>query len=258
MFLKLYKYDFLSVIKKICFYYIALVCITIFAKLIVVITSQTNYRVIGYFPTMMLYTAMYLGPTISIVLCMIRYYKNMLSDQGYLTHTLPVKRSSILLSKLLVTLTIEFITVLVIGICVFIFSFEAFPSIINFFLKLFANMNPTYANIIGIIILVLVCFILSSVFQVTEVSMCLTLGACHNKNKLLFAFIYYMVINFVLQILICFGVFFLILVIQLIGTNLRMEHAYILLGLIILLISGGIIASYFVNLYFLNRKLNLE
>ena len=47
MFLKLFKYDFLAIIKKIVYYYIVLVAVAIFAKIVDLILQNTRFHEIS-------------------------------------------------------------------------------------------------------------------------------------------------------------------------------------------------------------------
>lgn len=260
MFLKLFKYDFKSIIKKVVYYYIVLIAVAIFAKIIDLLLTHTDFSFLAYFPRMLYIGVMTSGLTVALILCMIRYYKNMLSDQGYLTHTLPVKRSHILLAKLLATLAIEAITILVMLLSVLIYSIDWLPEAVNGIKELFAEMAvyPETAHVVGIIVFVVAIMMFGAVFSVSYISLCLTLGATHNKNKLVMAFVYYMVINFAMQ------VFYIVIGIvgTVIITSINVEFSFGLLYLIFTLICIGEIAltviAYFVNLMFLNKKLNLE
>ncbi len=51
--------------------------------------------------------------TFSTVMLFIRFYKNLFTDEGYLTFTLPIKRSTVLNSKLISGVCYNFITMLV-------------------------------------------------------------------------------------------------------------------------------------------------
>lgn len=260
MFLKLFKYDFKSVITKIVFYYIILIAVAIFAKIIDTILANTQFASLSTLPSLLYNFIMLSGVMVALVLCMIRYYKNMLSDQGYLTHTLPVKRSQILLSKLLVTLVIEAITIAVMILSLLIYSIDAFPEILKSIGQLLRDMTLSVNNmqVAGIVILILLILVISQVFNVAQISLCLTLGATHNRNKLLMAFVYYIAIYAVLQVLyVVIGIVGII-----IFTNVFIEFTIGLIYLILSLIGVGqiilIVISYIVNLLVLNKKLNLE
>ena len=202
--------------------------------------------------------SIYLGTLVPIILCMVRYYKNMLSDEGYLTHTLPVNKSSILLSKIFVTLVMELLTIFVIIISLMIYSFESIPKIAESVLVFIQNFDPSYiGSVYGIIALVLVEVVCAAVFQVTQVAMCLTLGAMHNKSKLVMAFVYYIAINFAIQVFV--GV--VAAIITIIGLHIKEFHigyAYLVLSFVILITLVGIGLTYFVNLLCLKKRLNLE
>lgn len=258
MFVKLFKYDFISIIKKLVFYYIVLIAIAVFSKILQLITQNGNFAFVNIIPTMGYYMCISLGPTLTIILCMVRYYKNMLSDQGYLTHTLPVKRSTILLSKIFVTLVMQVVTLCVMLLSLLIFSFEAFPYIVEGLLELMKEINPSHAGVIGIIILILFEVIFLAVFQVTEIAMCLTLGASFNKNKLVYAFLFYMGVNFILEIILTMGMIVISIMLSTLEVSLTLGHAYLFLGIIIFFTILGVIGTYFINLIVLNKKLNLE
>lgn len=258
MFLKLFKYDFLAVIKKLVFYFIVVVGLAVFSKIINLIFYNSEFALIAVFPSFSYLISVYLGMLVPIILCMVRYYKNMLSDEGYLTHTLPVKKSTLLLSKLAVTLVMEFLTLATIILSLLIYSFESIPDMAQFILKCIQEFDPSYiGSVYGLIALGLFELLCCAVFQVTEVAMCLTLGATHNKSKLVFAFLYYVIINFVLQIII--GIISAVLVIVFSSIeNYQVGHIYLILSFIILLTIVAIVIAYIINLFCLKRKLNLE
>lgn len=258
MFLKLFKYDFYAVIKKIVFYYIGLLALAVFSKISILIFKNTTFSVISFFPTISFFICAYMGFLVPIILCMVRYYKNMLSDEGYLTHTLPVKKSSILMSKIVSTLAIEMVTLFVVMISFMIYSFEFIPKMGEEVLYLLQQIEPNYrGTVYGIITLVIVELICAAVFQVTQVAMCLTLGAAHNKSKLVMAFLYYIGINFAIQMIM--GVFTAVAVISgnVIFKNFEVGM-YLILTFSIVMTIIGIAITYIVNLYCLKKRLNLE
>ena len=260
MFLKLFKYDFLAIIKKIVYYYIVLVAVAIFAKIVDLILQNTRFHEISNLTGFLYFMILVVGLLVALVLCMVRYYKNMLSDQGYLTHTLPVKRSQILLAKLLATLAIEFITIIVMLISIMIYSFDILYDIVNFVRVFFVNaeINSDTYHIVYILLFAVLLLIIQGVYNVAYVALCLTLGACHNKNKLAMAFVYYMGINFALQILSIVGSIVLIILID--GMKLQFSWGLLYGGLTLICLFELILVlvAYFVHLTFLNRKLNLQ
>ena len=57
--------------------------------------------------------AMIIGMTVSFILIFWRMYTHFYTDQGYLTFTLPVKRSTLYLSKVIMGTLLQFATILV-------------------------------------------------------------------------------------------------------------------------------------------------
>ena len=246
MFLKLFKYDFLSVFKKLVFYYIVLFSSAIIAKILYYLFVNTKWQLAIQLPTEIFFLAVGFGNVATVILCMIRYYKNMLSDEGYLTHTLPVKKSSILLSKLLVTLVSELITILAIMVSLLIYSPDIYVEIVKAVSQLFVNI------VFGIIVVLL------GIFEVTLVAMCLSLGATFNKSKVTKAILIYIGISMGLSIFVSFFVTSIIINIVAPGIEFGMGVVYLGLWIFIFVEIIGIIATYIINLQVLKNKLNLE
>lgn len=259
MLLKLMKYDLKSILKKMVFYYIVVVGLAILSKVLLLIFENTRFVAIASLPTAIFFLSLSLCNTVTMIISMIRYYKNMLSDEGYLTHTLPVKRNSILLSKLLSTVIAEIISILVMVISVFIFSPKIFillldEILIAIQLLLANNYNGTVIYIVFLIILEIIIY---SVCKVTQVAMCLSLGASHNKNKLVMAFVYYIGINFVLQIV--GGILISICAIILASLpSLTIHTFYVVMYIVILLTLLYLVGTYLVNYFTLKKRLNLQ
>ncbi len=258
MLLKLMKYDLKSILKKMVFYYIVVVGLAILSKVLLLIFENTRFVAIAGLPTVIFFLSLSLCNTVTMIISMIRYYKNMLSDEGYLTHTLPVKRNSILLSKLLSTVIAEIISILVMVISVFIFSPKIFILLLDEILTaiqlLIANYNGTVIYIAFLIILEIIIY---SVCKVTQVAMCLSLGASHNKNKLVMAFVYYIGINFVLQIV--GGILISICAIILASLpSLTIHTFYVVMYIVILLTLLYLVGTYLVNYFTLKKRLNLQ
>lgn len=182
----------------------------------------------------------------------------MLSDEGYLTHTLPVKRSTILFAKLLSALIAEIVSLLVMSISVFIFSPELILLLLDEILIAIQSLITSYnGTVYYILFLVILEIIIYSVCKVTEVAMCLTLGASHNKNKLVMAFVYYIGINFVLQIIMGIIISVVSIVIFSLPT-LTINIFYIVMYMAIFLTLLYLIGTYLINYLTLKKKLNLQ
>lgn len=258
MLLKLMKYDLKSIFKKMVFYYIVVIGLAIFSKILLLIFENTRFAAIASLPTTLFFISLSLCNIVTMIISMIRYYKNMLSDEGYLTHTLPVKRSTILFAKLLSALIAEIASLLVMSISVFIFSPELILLLLDEILIAIQSLITSYnGTVYYILFLVILEIIIYSVCKVTEVAMCLTLGASHNKNKLVMAFVYYIGINFVLQIIMGIIISVVSIVIFSLPT-LTINIFYIVMYMAIFLTLLYLIGTYLINYLTLKKKLNLQ
>lgn len=258
MLLKLMKYDLKSIFKKMVFYYIVVIGLAIFSKILLLIFEDTRFAAIASLPTMLFFISLSLCNIVTMIISMIRYYKNMLLDEGYLTHTLPVKRSTILFAKLLSALIAEIVSLLVMSISVFIFSPELILLLLDEILIAIQSLITSYnGTVYYILFLVILEIIIYSVCKVTEVAMCLTLGASHNKNKLVMAFVYYIGINFVLQIIMGIIISVVSIVIFSLPT-LTINIFYIVMYMAIFLSLLYLIGTYLINYLTLKKKLNLQ
>lgn len=98
MFGKLVKHEFHATARIIPFVYL----VTIFLALVHVITAKLNLGAVSKISLVLMVMMCFAQVAIAFVLVIWRYYKNLYSPEGYLTHTLPVHPSQLLWSKLLV------------------------------------------------------------------------------------------------------------------------------------------------------------
>ena len=138
------------------------------------------------------------------IMCYIRYFKNFFSDEGYLTFTLPVKRSTLYLSKVIMGTLLQFATILVLIFGVlfialvapptesgeFFLDFEVFRAIGEFFAS---SWEACGAWVILWVPTVLAILLLLGLFQSGLIYLCITIGAVvAKKHKLIAAIgIYY-------------------------------------------------------------------
>lgn len=177
------------------------------------------------------------------------FYKTMFGDTGYLTHTLPLKKHTIINVKLLVW----FVWNLIIGILVFesvLLLGGAEQGIVDINVEL-GNILKEYASIHMIFIV-----LLGFVSQILEFMFCFSIGQLSNEHKVGFAIVAYIVVRIIGQIVI-FSVLFASKTI--ITEAMQFEqmissisaYAYIVLGI-------SIAIFYFGTLYLSKNKLNLK
>lgn len=150
---KLLKHEFRITGRYILTILIILAIITPFTAIFMRISSYTNYmsesyqimnNIINIFSTlsMTIYiVALISSVVVAIVLLIFQFYKSMITGQGYLTHTLPVKTSNIILSKLIVTYVWMIVSVVAAVVSFVIFTLIADPNTLHNIIHFFTNFS---------------------------------------------------------------------------------------------------------------------
>ncbi len=205
----------------------------------------------------------------STIILFVRFYKNFFTDEGYLTFTLPVKRSSLLNSKLITTVILSVATVFGVGfntVAMFligyfdkIFTYEFWKEISAVCEEIIRELKgylPIFA-IEGIIIALLYV-----VFAFLFLYNCITFASVITKRARVITAIgvYYganMIFSFVIQIFALFGAPGLIERISRLSESLHYPiFSVVLLG-VILFMAMVCVMLYTLQYWMLDRKLNL-
>lgn len=269
---KLLKYDLKSMFK----YWWILALTSIAATVVGCVCNYVLYSKIDQLP---IYVSLFLGftsvlaifiifvfPLASEIFIHFRFYKNFFTDEGYLTFTLPVKRSQLLNSKLisgLITLwTTSFI--LIIEFCA-LFITWAISLPVEDDITSVPVEDPYVFEIfdLGFILEALILSVITSLISILFIFCCITFASMITKKaKLITAIgIYYAtttVISSVLEIAYLFGGVSLIDHILSLQTNMIKPTIFIILLCIILLLSIVCMLLYLFEYFMLDRKLNLS
>ena len=207
---------------------------------------------------------------LTMILILVRFYRNLFTDEGYLTFTLPVKRSELLNSKLITSLIFMFSTVIICFIDIAIMLGIGFAE--EIFTKEFLETVRDIVNHIidavgfyGIlyIIEIIALLVLSVLFSTLFIYICITFASIITKKaKVITAIgIYYAansIFSFGLQIFYLFGMQSLVKWFGVLPTDsLNLTVTLVLLGLIFFM---AVICSmlYALQYWMLDRKLNLN
>lgn len=271
---KLLKHDFKALFKY--WWIVAVVTAGLSAlsgKCITIIESEKDLPAVldasAGIALMLTYIGIIVFTVFSTVMIFVRYYKNLFTDEGYLTFTLPVKRSDILNSKLISAAVLEFATFLVIGLDVLLMLFVAYYKEIlkkEFFIGIKEVAAAIWKELGGYIFVYLLEGILImlalSVLALLLLFICITIGSIIAKKAKVIASIgiYYAAnsaFSFVTTLLVIFGTVAL-------GTKFAtlpegdIKLIIALIALCILLFIALICGIfYIINYYLLDRKLNL-
>ena len=200
------------------------------------------------------------------LLVSMRYARNCYSDEGFLTFTLPVKRSQVLNSKLLTGVLYELMTFAVLLVCGAVFGSIAVD---NFLTRLFYRLHQVYgffteafgALTVPCVIVLVLIIILASFLFLNVIYFCVTFAGIRvRKNKILagigIGYLIHVIIGFVAQI----GLIAVISVTDALSVSAEAMPAAALTMLSILLVwlAGVNAAFYYSQLNMLENKLNLS
>lgn len=160
MFIKFFKYDFFSVLKKMLFVYVVAVGITIIFG-VTALDTKLNYNAQSnefYIEAAILYQCIfYILFFIGAIVILTRYFRNGFTTEGYLTHTLPISKHTIILSKFLLLVVLSFLSFVVALLCyiifrIFIFDFSYFFDFISLEILNFSDLYSALYSIYSVLI----------------------------------------------------------------------------------------------------------
>lgn len=275
MFSKLLRYDLKATFK---YWWIAAVSsflLSLLGGVCMQITEveHTQYHTIQVMALVLLilvWVALFLFLALSEILIYVRFYKHLFTDEGYLTFTLPVKKTTIFNSKLLSGIIVSIVSVAVFFVDIFaMYSIGAPDEVYDKFMwieigdtiKEFFTQTGGY-SVVYLLEILLLLFVLS-VLTVLIVYCAITIASViARKHKVLCAIgIYYgysVVIAIVIGLSTTFGLYRVVDLISLHSeSEIYLIYAFVFLLLLTFCtaLTGAIYC--FVN-WLLERKLNLE
>ena len=232
--------------------------------------------IVGFLAAILSIFGMIAGLTVSVILVYWRTYTNFYTDEGYLTFTLPVKRSTLYLSKVLTAAIVETATLLIFFLGVGLILLIAPPTTVGGGIispVVYTSIGDLFADAWGVvggwlivwIIALIPLLFLIQLYASGLVFLCMTIGSViAKKHKLLAAIGIYYAISAVLSFVSQFISLFLSAgVMSIIFTAL--SSGMLIGGTTItamILIAGLIVAClamvlHFTTVHLLEKKLNL-
>lgn len=194
-----------------------------------------------------------------------KFYQNLLKDEGYLTNTLPVTKNTLILSKILSSCIFMVVSLIVIALalCIAFAKFQIWtvvPKLYEFgLIRQMMGMEEPFATLLLVLMI-----IISYVVQLLFFYFAIALGQRHNTNRLVYSFVYGLVLYSIQQVisLIFLGIFIFINPDVVAMLNNQVSPSVSILGVIYI---GSMIISivigliyYFGTVYLFQKKLNLE
>ncbi|MBU5330570.1 hypothetical protein KQI61_00025 [Anaerocolumna aminovalerica] len=257
---KLLKYEFKATSRILIPLYLILLITTGMNRLILLLDIFEGSLMI--IPAIM--KALFMLSVITIfitafILMIYRFYKNLLSDEGYLMFTLPAKTHQLIISKYLATLTWLLVSIIIIiGSAVLaIGTPENIKLVLNRLNEFLLQFEASGNNITVTIITLLLFCLTSFITYISLIYASIAIGQLFTKNRLVGAFVSYIGISTLMQLLLLLLLVMTNVFRSIITNGNNMIPLKLLLGIIVYQIVVSIIFFITTNRIF-QKKLNLE
>ena len=260
---KILKYDLKWIYKLIMIFYCLALVFSILTRIFFSIENSVLFNVLSNICSGCAIAMMVSSLINTLMRSWVRFVRNIYKDEAYLTHTLPVEKKTIYLSKVLSAIICSFTTVIVIILCLFICYYsEKNMTLLKESLELAANAYNT--TVITFIFTITFVLFLEIVFILLLGFVGIIIGHRFNKNKmaksLIWGFgLYILTSGLTILLIFIFGLFNRDIM-NLINTTdtVNMDSVKIIMyaGTAIYLIYN--IIYYFVGRYQLERGVNID
>lgn len=141
---------------------------------------------------------------VTFVIMILRFYKNLMSDEGYLMFTLPAKSSQLIISKLITSMLWNITSVIVVisSLLIVLGTTKNMNILKDFIDFVFTSLKIAFGS--GYVVLIVefvIMIILSLIQQILLIYVSIALGHLFNGHKVLGSFVAYIAISTIIQIL---------------------------------------------------------
>lgn len=198
---------------------------------------------------------------ISFVIIIIRFYRNMVTDEGYLMHTLPVKPSQHIWSKTIVACfwTVASIAMILLSIFLFFVTPDRLRQFSNFYNEVMdvvkAEISTGMFNLLVFeFIIILILGVIGNVFYIYA---SIAIGQVISRHRIIGAFAAAIILNIITQVIST-----ILMVPVMLATGLNADNpkivanAYFPISIVFSIIIT--IAYYIIINHVMTKKLNLE
>lgn len=261
MLTKLMKYELKATSRLLVPLYLILLLLSIINRFAFKLNNYDGIlKVINVFFMASYIALIFVVLIVTVIYMIVRFYKNLLTDEGYLMFTLPAKSHQLVTSKLLITVLWSIVSIAVILISLFI-AFatpDSMPAIVREIRNAMAEINREFAGsqVLFIIEIIIMC-LLGLVSNILLIYVSIALGQLYSKHKIIGSFGAYMIIYTIIQ-------FLMIILFTILGVftsnspNVALLVPRVLFPVVIvmLIVTGS--CCYIGTNYIFKRKLNLD
>lgn len=260
---KLLKYDLEYNYKILVIFYLLAIFFAVFTRICFSIENSFIMNIIGQISSGVTISMIFNIIINNLIRLWVRFKNNFYNDEAYLTHTLPINKKTLYLSKILSSIISLFGSITVIGLTLFIayYSKENIELIKNILMPLADLYNST---IINILLSFLFIFFLEFLNILQAGYTGLILGHMMNNYKLGFSVLYGFIFYGITQI----SVLLMLLVVGLFNkdimnlfyttTIIDIDLIKFIIYLAIIIYSFIIVINYFINIKLINKGVNVD
>ncbi len=260
---KLLKYDLKSNFKVIIIFYSLAVFFAVLTRIFLNIENSLILNIIGQVCSGVTISMLFNIVINNLMRIWVRFKQNLYGDESYLTHTLPVKKQTLYLSKALTAILTLFISVIVIGLTLFIayYSKENIELLKSLLLPLADAYGSTVMNIL---LAVLFVFFLEFANALQAGFTGIILGHKMDNFKtgysVLFGFIAYIVTQIFVLLMTFVVALFNADIMNLFITNtvVNMNMVKVIIYMAIAIYTLTLVIGYFINLKLFKKGVNID
>ena len=270
---KLLKHELGSYIRILLPVNAILLIVATVARIVQFFESDTvTYNIVFWSSMVAVFMGIMASIFMTVIVAVIRFYKNLFTAEGYLTFTLPVTPAQHITVKLLGAVIFELISVFTILLSLVIVSagdvlVEVIKAAVYLISRFFNEAGAEIAtHFVFYAIEALIMFAISSVFGILVYYTCISIGQMARKNRVFMAVLAYFGYYMIMQILsTVFMVVFTVL--ELAGAlepifmffeNHAIASFHIIFCTAIAVYAGVSVLFFFINKKIITKKLNLE
>lgn len=199
------KYEIKGTARLLLPVYAALLVMTLLNKIFLSINSATTGFAMTVGISLTLYVCIIIALIVMTFIVIIqRFYKNLMTDEGYLMFTLPVPTWQQIVSKLIIALMWSFVCGIVIILSIMILAMDgaSLQYMGEFFQEMGRAFNsPEGGQAVVILIELFILMVVGICSNVLQIYTSISVGQLFGRHKIIAAFGAYIVINLILQII---------------------------------------------------------
>ena len=260
---KLLKYDLKNIFKFLIIFYSLALFFALLSRIFLNIENSFIMYVIGEICRGASISMMFSIIINNLMRLWVRFKSNFYGDESYLTHTLPIEKKTLYLSKIITALITLFTSVLIIGIALVIAYYS--KDLLDIVKTLLLPIADLYNSNI---IVILIAFIFILFLEFMNILQCgftgVILGHKMNNAKVgysvLFGFISFLASQTIVVIMVFIVALFNKDIMNLIFTNemISIASTKLIIYMAIIMYTIIIVISYFINIILFKKGVNVE